>query len=119
MRSVISRNLLIAVLGAGTAGLAGCVIAPYHHHPYYYSSRGAVVVSHAPPPPRVEVVGMAPFVGAVWLPGRWIWHDDDSWRWRDGYWAKPPHHGARWQRGEWQRRGERWHWQPGRWHDRD
>ena len=42
-----------------------------------------------PPPAEVEVVGVAPFVGAVWMPGYWEWYPRHHRHyWRHGYWRR-------------------------------
>lgn len=104
-----TRSSLLVGLSAALL-LGGCTIAPY---PAYYG--GAVVVGGPPPPARVEVIGVAPWPGAVWISGRWIW--SDRWIWRSGHWAKPPHPAAHWEAGRWRPHGQgRWEWRPGRWH---
>jgi hypothetical protein len=64
------RNWLRASLAFGlglSMALAGCVIAPDQDH---YAD-GVVLV--APPAPRVEVIGVAPSPGYVWVAGYWSW----------------------------------------------
>ena len=91
------------------AMLAGCAVYP---HRTYYS--GAVIVGSTPPPARVEVIGVAPWPGAVWITGRWVWLD--HWVWQDGYWAKPPRPATKWVPGRWTPHGpDRYQWVPGRW----
>lgn len=105
--------LAAAVTVGVTVGLSGCVVVPAHHHRYAYPDAG-LVVPVAPPPPRVEMIGVAPFVGAVWIPGRWLWQD--HWVWRGGHWRRPPHAGAHWHRGRWERhRAHEWRWHSGHW----
>ena len=42
-----------------------------------------------PPPAQVEVVGVAPFLDAIWIPGYWVWHKrHHQYRWRAGYWRR-------------------------------
>jgi hypothetical protein len=42
-----------------------------------------------PPPPREEVIGIAPFGGAVWVPGYWGWHRRyRRYDWHRGYWNR-------------------------------
>lgn len=112
----LSKAAGMTFAGVISLGLGGCVIAPAHHHPYAAYPSGGVVVGVAPPPDRVEVVGVAPFPGAIWISGNWVWRD--HWVWERGYWARPPRHGARWERGRWERHHEHeWRWRPGRWDD--
>jgi hypothetical protein len=42
-------------------------------------------VALAPPPARVEVIGVAPYRGAVWVPGHWARGRYD-WIWASGHW---------------------------------
>jgi hypothetical protein len=53
-----------------------------------------IVVASPPPAPLVETVTVSPAVGFVWIPGAWAWHA--GWVWERGYWARPPFLGARW-----------------------
>ena len=40
-----------------------------------------------PPPPQAEVVGAAPFYGAVWVGGHWAWRPRlGTYRWVPGHW---------------------------------
>ena len=64
MKAIITAGLLAISLAA-----AGCV------------TRVALV----PPAHRVEVIGVAPYRGAVWVPGRWVRGRYD-WVWVRGYW---------------------------------
>ena len=66
MKRLIAISLLALSLGA-----AGC------------AARVALVA----PAPRVEVVGYAPYRGAVWVPGHWVWSRYRAeWVWVRGYW---------------------------------
>jgi len=60
------KAIFAAALIALSLGAAGCV---------------AVVT----PPRRVEVIGVAPYRGAVWVPGHWVRGRYD-WVWVRGYW---------------------------------
>ena len=42
-------------------------------------------VALVPPPARVEVIGVAPYRGAVWVPGHWS-RARYNWVWVRGYW---------------------------------
>lgn len=42
-------------------------------------------VALGPPPARVEVIGVAPYRGAVWIPGHWVRGRYD-WVWVRGRW---------------------------------
>ncbi|MDA8091999.1 MAG: hypothetical protein M0Z61_17475 [Nitrospiraceae bacterium] len=80
-------------------GAAGCV---------------AVVRTPAPPAPIYEVIGVAPFPGAVWIEGHWVYRSG-GWRWVRGHWARRPWRGAVWQRGHWRETRNGWKWIPGHW----
>ncbi len=91
--------------------LAGCVVVPAD--PYY--AAGPVLV--APPPPRAEVVGVAPYPGAIWISGYWNWtgHRHD---WVGGHW-EAPRPGYRWVPHHWSHERDGWrlnrgHWERGR-----
>lgn len=113
MRTRTRLSLAASLTGAILLGglLGGCAVYP----PYraYYS--GAVVVASPPPPAHVEIIGVAPWPGSVWISGAWEW--DSRWIWRKGYWAKPPRPAAKWVPGRWAPVGSgHWRWDPGRWH---
>ena len=42
-------------------------------------------VALVPPARRVEVIGVAPYRGAVWVPGHWVRGRYD-WVWVSGHW---------------------------------
>ena len=53
---------------------------------------GRAYVQPAPPPDEVEVIGIAPFPQAVWVPGYWQWHKRHrEYRWVHGYWGGAEH----------------------------
>lgn len=113
LHPLIRRALLGSAL-ITTLGLSACAVYPTG---YGYGNNEVVagpVVRYAPPPARVEVVGVAPFFGAVWLPGNWVWRD--RWVWNEGRWGNPPHPNARWAPGRWDHDGrDNWRWHDGRW----
>lgn len=122
--SIRQRRVAMAVgLAALSLGLGGCFVAyPYQPYPSGYVATVVpepqyVTVYQKPPMPRVEVIGVAPAGGMVWIPGNWVWRD--RWVWRDGYWARPPHPHAHWYRGRWEKHDDRdrdeWYWARGRW----
>jgi hypothetical protein len=103
VNAVLAFGLLIGM------GLSGCVVVPDQGH---YAG-GVVMV--APPPPRVEVIGVAPTPGYVWIGGYWNWvggrHEWVPGRWEAG---RPGHHwvahpgvrqgaGGRMRPGHWER----------------
>jgi hypothetical protein len=99
----------MAALALASVTLAGCVVAPA---PRYY---GDATVMVAPPPPQVEIVGVAPAPGYVWIGGYWNWvggrHEWVGGRWeagRPGYHWVPHrwmayHGGYRLAQGHWAR----------------
>jgi hypothetical protein len=90
--------------------LSGCAADPG-----FYNGRAEVVIHSSPPPLRDEVIGVAPWHGAIWIRGHWARHGDDF-VWRKGYWASRPDDDARWVPGHWvERRHDRWVWRPGHW----
>ena len=72
-----------------------------------------VVVDTAPPPDQVEVVGTAPYAGAVWVRGHWQWAGGRH-VWRPGHWVRP-RVGYVFVPGHWENWGHRWRFIPGHW----
>lgn len=97
-RSRLSATSLLLL--SSTLFAAGCV--------------AGVWVPLGPPGDQVEVQGLVPGPGYVWIDGYWAWHD--RWMWQPGRWARPPHPGARWERGRWDHDRRGWRWREGRWH---
>jgi hypothetical protein len=95
-----------AVLASVT--LTGCVVAPA---PGYYAG-GPVMV--APPPPQVEVVGVAPAPGLVWVGGYWNWVGGRH-VWVGGRWEAPPRGYHAWVPHHWVAYRGGWRLQPGHW----
>ena len=96
-----------AMLALASVTLTGCVVAPA---PGYYAG-GTVMV--APPAPQVEVVGVAPAPGYVWIGGYWNWVGGRH-IWVSGHWTKP-RPGHHWVAYEWVRQGDGWRLRPGHW----
>jgi hypothetical protein len=103
------KSIFAACVLAGSVSLAlpGCVIAPDQGH--YVG--GVVMV--APPAPRVEVIGVAPNPGYVWIGGYWNWVGGRH-VWVPGRWdrGRPGYH---WEAHAWVREGDGWRMRPGRW----
>lgn len=99
----MKRYLLIGAAALGLAALTGC--GGYRDYGYY---------SAAPPPPRFERYGPAPGPGHVWINGYWG-NAGGRYDWSAGYWARPPHRGARWVDGRWDRNGRGYRYRKGYW----
>ncbi|MFO1224203.1 MAG: hypothetical protein U1E90_14005 [Burkholderiaceae bacterium] len=97
-----------ALMATCLAGLTGCVVAPlgYYDADGNYAGEAAVVSDAAPPAPYHETVGVAPFVGAVWLAGYWNWHGG-RYAWVPGRWGHP-RPGYVWHPYRWAPYGHRW-----------
>jgi hypothetical protein len=103
----------LATAAGASALLAGCYVVPAR--PYYYDNgyEYGPVVTVAPPAPEVEVVGVAPYPGAVWIGGYWNWVGGRH-VWVRGRWeAGRP--GYRYEPHMWRREGNGWREAPGRW----
>ena len=101
----MKRYLLIA--GAlGLMALTGCGNGyRYDRYDYAYGP---------PPPPRVEVYGRQPGPDHVWIRGYWG-NAGGRYAWNPGSWARPPHRGARWHEGRWDRDGRGYRYRQGHW----
>ena len=75
---------------------------------------GASYVGYGPPPPRYGAMGYAPGPGYVWVDGYWNRYGND-WRWNNGRWAVPPRGYHHWERSEWRHEGRSWRFHEGRW----
>jgi hypothetical protein len=53
-----------------------------------------IAVGWAPPPMLVESPPPAPFAGAVWVGGYWVWQG--TWVWAHGHWMGPPRPNYMW-----------------------
>jgi hypothetical protein len=107
----IATSVLLVALGGGL--LVGSSIVG----PASAGTEVAVGVVFAPGPPPaapVEVVGVRPAPGWVWIRGYYAWHE--RWVWRPGYWARVPVGYATWVPGYWAHRPAGWVWVEGRWH---
>ena len=102
------RAAVAAAALSALAALSGCVIAPAQ--PYGY---GGEVVTVAPPAPQVEVYGVAPSPGWIWISGYWRW-GGARYAWSPGYWSAP-HPGYRWVPHRWVPHANGWRLDGGRW----
>ncbi|MHB8920052.1 MAG: hypothetical protein ACYC3N_03340 [Halothiobacillus sp.] len=95
-RTLATSGLLLGGLLLGGLGLSGCAVAypqGYSSYSEGYSNSPNVIVGidygrHRPPPPPYEAIGIAPFYGAIWMPGQWVWQD--RWIWHRGSWGGWP-----------------------------
>ena len=105
------RRLLLASALLLIPALPGCIVVPAGRR------RGREVayetVTVEPPIPRVEIVGVAPGPGYLWIGGHWGW-GGGRYNWAPGRWegARP---GYRWQPHRWMREGRGWREAPGQW----
>lgn len=108
------RPLPFLRAAAGAAALAsvlaltsGCVVA-VRPAPVatVYAEPAEVVVTEAPPAPVVEVIGVAPGPGFIWIGGYYHW-TGGRWAWYRGHYERPPHPGAVWVRARYELRGAR------------
>lgn len=114
---VLRRSLaLMALPTLAALGLGGCVVAPVPPPQYGYGAPAYDVVNVPPPAPQYEVVGVAPYPGAVWIGGYWGWASG-RYVWNRGYWHAP-HPGYRWAPHRWVPQGGGWHAEGGRWERR-
>jgi hypothetical protein len=60
------------------------------------------------------VAGERPSNEHIWIPGAWE-RTGDKWEWQSGRWAKPPHGSATWMKGHWSWVDSKWRWNPGHW----
>ncbi len=100
--SGLTAMLLVAALAAVT--VSGCVVEP----------EGVAYVHMAPPAPEVEVIGVAPGAGYVWIAGHHAWRGE-AYGWVPGRWELPPREHARWSTGSWHHNRNGWYWVEGRW----
>ncbi len=108
-------SLLLASISIVTL-LSGCtVVTP---RPAYYGySQNQRYIQVAPPAPRIEVIGVAPYPGQIWIGGAWFWEGGRH-NWHPGYWQAPrPDHD--WVPHHWERRGDDWHFREGYWNRRN
>jgi hypothetical protein len=106
-RTTLAKPVLFALL-AGVTLLGGCVVRGTVGVP-----APVVYVNTAPPPPQVEVIGVAPQPGYVWIGGYWRW-DGGRHVWVGGHWSAP-RVGYRWVPHVWVREGGGWRLHEGHW----
>jgi hypothetical protein len=75
---------------------------------------GRVYVIRRPPPERVEVIGVAPGSGFVYVRGYWR-YDRDDYVWVPGRWVAVERRYHEWVPGHWAHDRHGWYWVEGRW----
>ena len=75
---------------------------------------GVMYLERRPPPARVEVVGVAPGPGFVWIGGFWRWGGAE-YAWVPGRWAPRERGHRHWNAGHWRHTRRGWYWAEGRW----
>jgi len=110
----MKRALLIASVATvlGATALSGCYVRAGVAVPAPAVYVGGTVTV-APPPPQVEVIGVPPQPGFVWIGGYWNWVGGRH-VWVGGHWSAP-RPGYRWAPHRWERRGDGWHLTGGAW----
>jgi WXXGXW repeat (2 copies) len=107
----------IPIMAAGiafTVLLTGCVVAPRPaYYPPHYQNQDQVLIQVAPPQPQVEVIGVAPYAGYIWLGGAWFWEGGRH-VWHPGHWDAP-RPGHVWVPHQWEHDGHSWHFREGYW----
>ena len=106
MTSSWTSKAALAALLLGPLALTGCVVTPAHVY-----VGGTIAV--APPAPLVEVQGVAPGPGYVWIGGYWNWVGGRH-VWVPGAWrlGRPGYH---WAAHHWVYAGGGWRLEQGRW----
>lgn len=78
----------VMLFGLGTSLLAQR--GGHHHTPPPQPAPNPVIVVAPPPPPPV-IAPPTPCVGAVWVPGQWVWNSYiNNYAWQNGYWVQAP-----------------------------
>jgi TonB family protein len=77
-------------------------------------SGGARCVEEAPPPPKVEVIGIPPEPGYIWMPGYYVHYAKTGYQWNDGQWESP-RPGYHWNAPHWDQFRSKWVFVAGVW----
>lgn len=105
---IVKLTTLSAIL-ALSASFTGCVVVPAPPHRVYVGG----VVRIAPPPVRVEIRGVAPGPGFVWIDGYWTWEGGRH-VWIGGRW-EAPRPGYYWRPHRWHHERDGWYLEEGHW----
>jgi hypothetical protein len=112
MKRTHVQPLIFAALATATL-LGGCVVRGSVGVPAVPVVYVGGTVNVAPPPPQVEVIGVAPQPGYVWLGGYWNWSGGRH-VWVAGHWDAP-RPGYHWVPHAWVRAGGGWRLREGHW----
>lgn len=82
--------------------------------PSFAQTVAVVRVGVAPPAMRVEERPAAPSASHVWIPGHWIWRDNQH-MWAPGHWVMPPEAGYTWESARWVHENNQWAFYEGHW----
>jgi hypothetical protein len=106
MVGCIAKRLRALCAAAGLAvALTSCLPFP---------PGDVMVIEMAPPAPRVEMMGMGPGPGYVWVGGFWSWRDG-RFGWVVGQWMVVPPGHYYWVPGHWVRTRRGWYFVNGYW----
>jgi len=109
MKSNFRIAMPLAAAALLAVSLSACVVVPAR--PAYYGV--GPVVEVAPPVPQVEVVGVPPISGQIWIGGFWGWEGGRH-VWHAGHWDNP-RPGYHWVPHTWVREGNGWRMHEGHW----
>ncbi|HET6400031.1 MAG TPA: hypothetical protein VFH95_01400 [Candidatus Kapabacteria bacterium] len=99
------RNLIKAITICGFVAIAAPAFAQVSFN-----------IRIGPPPPRREVIVAAPFPGAIWVPGYYVFdYAVNQYRWVPGVWQRPPQPGVIWVAPRYIRHGRRYGFMAGHW----
>ena len=101
-RSIVATFISAIALCATTALASGCV------------ETGRMYVRLGPPTPIVDVRGVAPGPGYLWIEGYHRW-DGRAYVWTAGRWELPPRGHNAWVQGHWAHDGHGWYYVQGHW----
>ncbi len=75
-------------------------------------------INFGPPPPRREIRVRAPFAGAIWVAGFYLYNDGArKYEWQPGRWEAPPAPNQVWVRPRYIRRSGHYDFYQGHWQD--
>lgn len=75
---------------------------------------GVAYVRYGPPPLVREYPGPRPGLGAIWIPGRYVWRGT-GYAWLGGRYEYPARGYRRYEPGRWRHSRAGWYWSDGRW----